>query len=140
VLGSAKLTRDELILENRDMVRIIAKQTFRNLPHHVILLEDLYQEGMIGLIQAADRYDASKPVKFKTFAGTRVRGAMLDYLRRLDHVPRRVRQAGCESTVVSIAGLSEVDSQRYCVSGWPSPLTVLMAGEMNAFSKHKVHP
>ena len=57
------------------------------------------QEGWVGLLQAADRYDSSRDVKFGSFAKTRVRGAMLDYLRSLDLVSRHVRAVGGDLAV-----------------------------------------
>jgi RNA polymerase sigma factor for flagellar operon FliA len=53
--------------------------------------EDLWSAGALGLIEAMRRFDASRGATFETFAEHRVRGAMLDELRRLDHLPRRLR-------------------------------------------------
>ncbi len=53
--------------------------------------DDLWSAGALGLIDAARRYDASRAVKFETFVEHRIRGAMLDELRRMDHLPRRLR-------------------------------------------------
>lgn len=55
-------------------------------------LDDLWNAGALGLVDAARRYDASVETRFETFAAHRVRGAMLDELRRLDHLPRRLRE------------------------------------------------
>ena len=54
-------------------------------------LDDLWNVGALGLIDAAKRFDKSKNIKFESFAEHRVKGAMLDELRRLDHLPRRLR-------------------------------------------------
>jgi len=53
--------------------------------------EDLWSAGALGLVDAARRFDASRDVRFETFAEHRIRGAMLDEMRRLDHLPRRLR-------------------------------------------------
>jgi RNA polymerase sigma factor for flagellar operon FliA len=53
--------------------------------------DDLWSAGALGLIDAARRFDAARDVRFETFAEHRVRGAMLDEMRRLDHLPRRLR-------------------------------------------------
>jgi RNA polymerase sigma factor for flagellar operon FliA len=53
--------------------------------------DDLWSAGAMGLLEASRRYDATREVRFETFAEHRIRGAMLDELRRLDHLPRRLR-------------------------------------------------
>ncbi|HEX7625036.1 MAG TPA: FliA/WhiG family RNA polymerase sigma factor [Anaeromyxobacteraceae bacterium] len=53
--------------------------------------EDLWSAGALGLLEAARRFDATRDVKFETFASHRIQGAMLDELRRMDHLPRRLR-------------------------------------------------
>ena len=53
--------------------------------------DDLWSAGALGLLEAARRFDGSRDVRFETFAEHRVRGAMLDELRRMDHLPRRLR-------------------------------------------------
>jgi RNA polymerase sigma factor for flagellar operon FliA len=58
---------------------------------HAVQPEDLWSAGAMGLLEAARRYDAARDVKFETFAEHRIRGAMLDELRRMDHLPRRLR-------------------------------------------------
>lgn len=54
--------------------------------------DDLYSAGVIGLLEAIERFDVSKGIEFKTFAGYRIRGAIIDEIRRFDWVPRSVRQ------------------------------------------------
>lgn len=71
------------------MVKRIAHHLKGKLPHHV-MLDDLIQAGMIGLLEAAKKYDGSKGASFETYAGIRVRGHMLDEVRRNDWVPRSV--------------------------------------------------
>jgi len=53
--------------------------------------DDLWSAGALGLLEAARRFDAQRDVKFETFAEHRIRGAMLDEMRRMDHLPRRLR-------------------------------------------------
>lgn len=58
---------------------------------HAVAAEDLWSAGAMGLLEASRRFDPSRDVKFETFAEHRVRGAMVDELRRMDHLPRRLR-------------------------------------------------
>jgi RNA polymerase sigma factor for flagellar operon FliA len=60
---------------------------------HAVQPEDLWSAGARGLIEASRRVDASRDVKFETFADHRIRGAMLDEMRRMDHLPRRLRDS-----------------------------------------------
>ncbi|MGF1737344.1 RNA polymerase sigma factor FliA [Photobacterium satsumensis] len=71
------------------LVKRIAHHLMGRLPPSV-LLEDLIQAGMIGLLEAQQNYDPTKGASFETFAGIRIRGAMLDDIRRGDWVPRSV--------------------------------------------------
>ena len=72
-------------------VRALARRVAASMPNAVDV-SDLVQDGMIGLIDAAHRFDGSRGIKFETFAERRVRGAMIDALRR-DAWPRGVRRA-----------------------------------------------
>jgi RNA polymerase sigma factor FliA len=83
--------RDRLIREHAEVARRIALRMARRCPDW-IAREDLVSAGMIGLIEAADRYDESRQEPFISFAEHRIRGAILDELRRGDIMPRRVRQ------------------------------------------------
>jgi len=83
--------RDRLILEHLEMVKIIALKIITRLPPGVDL-DDLIHTGVLGLIEAAERFDARKGTKFATFASVRVRGAILDQLRHLDWASRNLRQ------------------------------------------------
>lgn len=58
--------------------------------------DELWSAGALGLLEAARRFDGARDVKFETFAEHRIRGAMLDELRKLDHLPRRLRSAADE--------------------------------------------
>lgn len=72
--------RDALILEHVPLVRFLARRLHRTLPRSVDY-EELLSEGMLGLIDAVDRYDPATGNQFSTYAKFRVRGAMLDWLR-----------------------------------------------------------
>jgi len=83
--------RDRLILEYAPTIKYIAQRIAARLPPH-ISLDDLINAGVIGLIDAIEKYDPSRDNTFKTYAEFRIRGTMLDELRNLDWVPRSVRQ------------------------------------------------
>jgi RNA polymerase sigma factor FliA len=83
--------REESILNQLPQVKLLAKRLHRRCPP-TVLLEDLESAGIAGLVKAADRYDCMRGLKFKTLAEHLIRGAMLDYLRGLDPLPRSVRR------------------------------------------------
>lgn len=83
--------RNRLLVEELPQVRYIARHIHDRLPQHVSL-EDLVHAGVLGLIDALQKYDASKNVQFKTYAKFRIRGAILDSLRELDWSPRDLRR------------------------------------------------
>jgi RNA polymerase sigma factor for flagellar operon FliA len=83
-------TRDELVLSQLTEVHFIARRIHARLPVF-IPLEDLVHSGVIGLLEATQKYDFTKNVQFKTFAQFRIRGAILDSLRELDRASRRLR-------------------------------------------------
>jgi RNA polymerase sigma factor for flagellar operon FliA len=91
VAVSTVLDREQLILTHLPQVRLLAVRQHRRCPPEV-LLEDLVSAATVGLIQAVDVYDPGRKLKLKTLAEHRIRGAMLDYLRSLDPLPRSVRQ------------------------------------------------
>jgi RNA polymerase sigma factor for flagellar operon FliA len=83
--------RNELILAYTPLIKYIATRLASRLPSQVAL-DDLISCGIIGLIDAIDKFDLSKNVQFKTYAEFRIKGAMLDELRSLDWVPRSIRR------------------------------------------------
>jgi RNA polymerase sigma factor for flagellar operon FliA len=85
------LARNQLISEHTDIARRIALKMARRCPDWVAR-EDLVSAGMLGLTEAAQRYDGTRKEPFLAFAEQRIRGAVLDELRRGDLLPRRVRQ------------------------------------------------
>ena len=78
------------IEEKIPLVQKIAGRVHRKLPPSV-LKDDLVSAGIIGLLDAANKFDASSGVQFEKYAGFRIRGAMIDELRKMDCVPRAVR-------------------------------------------------
>jgi RNA polymerase sigma factor for flagellar operon FliA len=83
--------RERLMMEHLASVRYIARKLHRTLPAHVEL-EDLVSAGMVGLLEACDRFDPRRHVQFKSYAQFRIRGAILDWLRSLDWGPRELRR------------------------------------------------
>lgn len=82
---------EQEILNHVNFVKIIAANIMKSL-HYFIELDDLVGAGIIGLIDAMDKFDGSKGVKFKTYAGFRIRGAILDELCSCDWVPVSIRR------------------------------------------------
>ncbi|MBW7470350.1 RNA polymerase sigma factor FliA [Marinobacter sp. M216] len=80
-----------LIEEHAPLVKKIALHLMARLPASV-QLEDLMQAGMIGLLESAQRYSSTKGATFETYAGIRIRGAMVDEIRKGDWVPRSVHR------------------------------------------------
>lgn len=85
--------RDELVLGQLQEVQFIARRIHERLPQSVPF-EDLVHAGILGLLGAARKYDPSKNVQFKSYAQFRIRGAIIDSLRTLDHASRRTRSRG----------------------------------------------
>jgi RNA polymerase sigma factor FliA len=89
--GLEKEERERLLTDQLPQVRYIARRIHERLPPHV-LLEDLVHAGVVGLIDALQKYDASKHVQFGSYAKFRIRGAILDSLREMDWSPRDLRR------------------------------------------------
>jgi len=83
--------RSNLVEKHAGLVKKVAQHLMGRLPSSV-LLDDLVQAGMIGLIEAAQKFDGSKGASFETYASIRIRGAMLDEVRRYDWAPRSVHR------------------------------------------------
>jgi RNA polymerase sigma factor for flagellar operon FliA len=84
-------TLDALVGQHAPLVKRIAYHLMGRLPSSV-QVEDLIQAGMVGLLEAARQYDHAQGASFETYAGIRIRGAMLDELRRYDWTPRSVHR------------------------------------------------
>ena len=83
--------RNKIILHYGDLVRYIAIST-RNMYSKFAETEDIINEGIISLISALDTFDMEKNVKFETYASIRIRGSIIDFIRKQDFVPRNLRQ------------------------------------------------
>jgi RNA polymerase sigma factor for flagellar operon FliA len=86
-----RIPDEELVRAHTPLVRRIAYHLMARLPPSVDV-HDLIQSGMIGLLEAARNYTPARAASFETFAGIRIRGAMLDELRRSDWTPRSVHR------------------------------------------------
>lgn len=117
----------DLIGRHSDLVQKIAYHLMARLPASV-LVDDLVQSGMIGLLEAARNFDATKGASFETFAGIRIRGAMLDEMRKGDWVPRSVhknsrtiasaidaveKQTGEDAKEIDVANYLQIPIQEY---------------------------
>jgi RNA polymerase sigma factor FliA len=87
------LVRDRLLNEHLGLVHHVARQLSRTLSVDADF-DELVSAGTIGLMNALSSFDPSRGLAFSTFAAPRIRGAILDELRRQDHVPRSVRRKG----------------------------------------------
>ena len=83
--------RDVLLTENLSLVHHVARQLERKLSNELDH-DELVSAGTLGLMSAMNSFDPSRGLAFSTFAVPRIRGAILDELRRQDHVPRSVRR------------------------------------------------
>jgi RNA polymerase sigma factor for flagellar operon FliA len=95
VIAGTSYTREEVIHRYLHLVKYVAGRISVNLPPNVEL-QDLINDGVVGLIDAIEKYDDDRGVKFETYAITRINGAIIDALRALDWVPRAVRQRARE--------------------------------------------
>lgn len=83
--------RDQLIIEYAQLVKLVAGRLSMYLGYNVEY-DDLVGYGVFGLIDAIDKFDYGKNVKFETYASLRIRGAILDQIRKMDWIPRSLRQ------------------------------------------------
>ena len=102
--------KQELINEYAPIIKLMAGRLALRMPPSVEV-DDLVQVGVIGFLEALERYDPKRNIQFKTYAEIRVRGAMLDYLRSLDWVPTSLRR--------KIKQLKEVERQLQAEKGRP---------------------
>lgn len=108
-------SRDQLVVEYAPLIKYIAQKIAARLPTN-IELDDLISSGVIGLMDAIEKYDASRDNKFKTYAEFRIRGAILDELRAQDWVPRSVREKAkvlerCYSRIEQQKGRQATDEE-----------------------------
>ncbi|MGL4367384.1 MAG: RNA polymerase sigma factor WhiG [Brevinemataceae bacterium] len=90
-----RIIRNYFIEKYAPLVKYVAGRVMVNIPSSVDF-QDLVSFGVIGLIDAIDKFDLNRDIKFKTYAVTRIRGAIFDELRNLDWLPRSVRQKAKE--------------------------------------------
>ena len=83
--------REKLIIEYAPLVKIVAGRLSMYLGYNVEY-DDLVGYGVFGLIDAIDKFDYGKGIKFETYASLRIRGAVLDQIRKMDWIPRSLRQ------------------------------------------------
>ncbi len=86
-----KSAKEEIILNYVELVKIIAGRLYNYYASN-IEYEDLVSYGVIGLIDAIEKFDYTKEIKFETYSSIRIRGSIIDQIRLLDWVPRSIRQ------------------------------------------------
>lgn len=101
----SSVSREHLILHYSPLVKYVAGRISVGLPQHVDT-GDLISYGMFGLMDAIDKYDLRREVKFESYAVTRIRGSIIDELRNLDWIPRSIRAKAkeVERTYASLSG------------------------------------
>ncbi len=99
-------TTDDLVIQHVPLVKRIAFHLMGRLPD-TVLVDDLIQAGMLGLLEAVKNYDVTQGASFDTYAGIRIRGSMLDEVRKSDWTPRSVHK---KSRMVSQA-IREVENR-----------------------------
>jgi RNA polymerase sigma factor for flagellar operon FliA len=94
-VAAQQMTPEEerVLIEHLPIVRFLARRIHERLPQHVDI-DDLFSAGVVGLMDAFAKFDATKKVQFRSYAQFRIRGAILDSLRTLDWSPRELRRKG----------------------------------------------
>lgn len=106
--------RDQIIIEYSSLVKIVAGRLSMYLGYNVEY-DDLVGYGVFGLIDAIDKFDYHKGVKFETYASLRIRGAILDQIRKMDWIPRTLRQkqrkidAACQALETKLGRIATDD-------------------------------
>lgn len=137
--------REKLILEYAPLVKLVAGRLSMYLGYNVEY-DDLVGYGIFGLIDAIDKFDSMKAVKFETYASLRIRGAILDQIRKMDWIPRTIRQRqkkidtavkevevikGRKATDEEIASLLEISGEE--LLEWQSQMKVTNLISLNEF-------
>lgn len=137
--------REKLIIEYAPLVKLVAGRLSMYLGYNVEY-DDLVSYGIFGLIDAIDKYDTMKSVKFETYASLRIRGAILDQIRKMDWIPRTIRQrqkkidsvikeieltTGHSATDEQIAQALGISEDEY--SDWQSQMKVTNVVSLNEF-------
>ena len=144
--------REQLILAYAQLVKLVAGRLSMYLGHNVEY-DDLVSYGIFGLIDAIDKFDMDKNVKFETYASLRIRGAILDQIRKMDWIPRTVRQrqrkideamknvemrtgkAATDEEIALELGVSEDE-----LVNWQSQLKVTNVVSLNEFEEQGQEP
>ena len=136
-------SKKDLILEHLPLVKKVASRIYRRIPEGVLDFDELVNTGVIGLIKAIERYDSNR-AKFSTYAYIKIRGEILDYLRKLDFLPRSTREkvknneiSDIKDEIVAFLSIEEKlfgNSERYTlkdilVSDEPDPEDLLLKRE-----------
>jgi len=99
--SSDQSIRDFFVLKYAPLVKYVAGKVSMGMPHN-IEFDDLVSYGIFGLLDAISKFDPARGIKFKTYAMTRIRGAIFDELRSIDWIPRSIRQKAKQiETVIS---------------------------------------
>ncbi len=144
--------REQIILAYAPLVKVVAGRLSMYLGYNVEY-DDLVSYGIFGLIDAIDKFDMGKEVKFETYASLRIRGAILDQIRKMDWIPRTVRQKQkkIDEAVKKIemqtgkTALDEEIAQELGLSGeelteWQSQLKVTNVFSLNEFIEQGTEP
>ena len=144
--------REQIIIEYAPLVKLVAGRLSMYLGYNVEY-DDLVSYGVFGLIDAIDKFDMNKDVKFETYASLRIRGAILDQIRKMDWIPRTVRQkqkkideaikivemktgkSALDEDVAKELGLSEDE-----YGNWQSQLKVTNVVSLNEFVEQGSEP
>lgn len=144
--------REKIILEYAPLVKTVAGRLYMYLGSNVEF-DDLVGYGVFGLIDAIDKFDSSKDVKFETYASLRIKGAILDQIRKMDWIPRTIRQkqrkldeaskaieakTGRPATDEEIAGELGISTDEYL--SWQSQLKVTNLVSLNEFMEQGNEP
>lgn len=144
--------REQLIIEYAPLVKLVAGRLSMYLGYNVEY-DDLVSYGVFGLIDAIDKFDLTKDVKFETYASLRIRGSILDQIRRMDWIPRTVRQrqrkideavkeiemtTGKSATDEEIAEKLGVTGDEY--GEWQSQMKVTNVVSLNEFVEQGTEP
>jgi RNA polymerase sigma factor for flagellar operon FliA len=93
--GLSMAEKTQYVEQYSPLIRYLADRLVSRLPGHIVK-DDLISSGVLGLIDAVDRFEPDRGIMFKTYAEFRIKGAMIDELRNLDWVPRTVRKKATE--------------------------------------------
>ena len=130
--------KESLIIHYVELVKIVAGRLY-NSKNRELEFDDLVSFGIIGLIDAIEKFDIDKNVKFETYANIRIRGAIIDQIRSLDWIPRSARQKykDMEEAIESLQSKNEGEITEEMIAGQMA-LTVTefnrMLGEFTTFS------